>query len=616
MPDNLRYQTNSARAHKMRFGAELRTTGTRFKLWAPNCPAVRLKLEGRSELLDLEPRREGWHRLEVPGAMAGTRYSYVLPDGREIADPASRHQPDGIEGFSEVIDPAAFAWSDAAWRGRPWEEAVIYELHVGAFSADGTFAAVIKHLDHLVALGVTAIQLLPLAATYGAFNWGYDGVLWFAPATAYGRPEDLKALVDAAHARGLMIILDVVYNHFGATGNSLPALAPIFTKAHQSPWGEAINFDGESAAEVRELVIENAIYWLTEFNMDGLRFDAVHAMIDDSTTHILEIVAARARAARPHRHIHLIVENSENQARWLKRNNGLEPVHFNAQWNDDLHHLLHSAATGEITGYYSDFHNLGFGADKLGRALSEGFVYQGEFKEREGKPRGEPSGGLPATAFVNFMQNHDQVGNRIKGNRITELASPEAIKAMVSIYLLGPHIPMLFMGEEWAAREPFPFFSDLPLDLHEIAREGRQEELKGTPEHEDPDKPDVSEAVDPTSIATFLSAKLDWTALGKEEHSDWLAYYRTLIDLRNREIVPRLPGIGGFSSHYDVLGDNSVLVGWRLGDGSVLRLYLNLSSRAQKNVPPVLGRRVWLEGFIDETGLGPWTVLWTIDING
>lgn len=596
----------------MRFGAEARTKSTRFKLWAPKVKSVRLKLKGRRELLALERQDEGWHRLDVEGVGVGAQYKYVLPDGREIADPASRYQPDNVEDFSEVIDPKAYVWRDALWTGRPWEETVIYELHIGTFTPQGTFAATIQHLDHLVDLGVTAIQLMPVSEFYGAFNWGYDGVLWFAPSSAYGRPEELKALVDAAHERRLMVFVDVVYNHFGGTGNALPMIAPIFTKAHESPWGEAINYDGKGAAVVRELAIESALYWVTEFNLDGLRFDAVHAIADDSTTHILEILAARVLAARPHCYTHLIVENSENQERWLKRSSGLTPVHYTAQWNDDLHHLLHAAATGENTGYYSDFDNLKSRFDKLGRALAEGFAYQGEFKKRERMARGQPSSGLPPTAFVAYMQNHDQIGNRIKGERITQLANPDAIKALISVYLLSPQIPMLFMGEEWAAEEPFPFFSDVTPDLREATLKGRQKELKRTPEHEDPNKPDVEETLDPTRAETFKSAKLDWSALRRREHRDWLDYYKTLIDVRRHEIIPRLAQLRGFGSHHRVLGDNSVLVDWTLGDGSVLRLYLNLCNEAQHGVPAIIGRRLWLQGFVEEGQLGPWTVLWTL----
>jgi maltooligosyltrehalose trehalohydrolase len=577
---------------------------------------VRVKLKGRRSMVELDRQNDGWHRKEVEGVKAGAQYKFVLPDGTEIADPASRHQPGPIDGYSEVIDPADYVWKAPDWSGRPWEEAIIYELHVGTFTEEGTFSAAAERLDYLARLGITAIQLMPLADFYGKFNWGYDGVLWFAPASRYGRPEDLKAFVDAAHQRSIMVFLDVVYNHFGAVGNMMPLLSPIFTKAHHGPWGEAINFDGKRADVVREFTIDSAVYWVTEFNLDGLRFDAVHAITDDSSTHILEILAARILAARKGRHTHLIVENSENHERWLKRDTNLEPVHYTAQWNDDLHHLLHSAVSGENTGYYKDFDNLAARCDMLGRSLAEGFAFQGEVKPQEGVVRGEPSVGLPPTAFVTYMQNHDQIGNRIKGNRICTIASEDAVLAMAAVYLLAPQIPMLFMGEEWAAQEPFPFFSDLPQDMRGITRRGRVEELKNTPEHEDPTKPDVEEAVDPTDIDTFLSAKLDWSALTQEGARGRLATYRELIDVRRHEIVPRLAGIGGFASMHEVLGDNAVLVKWRLGDGSRLRLYLNLCGESYGGADDVVGRQIWVQGFVAERRLGPWTVVWTIELDG
>ena len=604
----------TSRSHKMRFGAEVRNGGTRFKIWAPKCRRLKLRIKGRRSLLDMESMGDGWHRLDVDGVKAGTRYKYVLPDGLEIPDPVSRYQPDDVHGFSEVVDPSVFKWTDMGWNGRPWEEAIIYELHVGTFTEEGSFQAAIAKLDHLVALGITAIQIMPIADFYGKFNWGYDGAMWFAPDASYGGPEELKALIDAAHRKSLMVFLDVVYNHFGPHGNYLPAVAPIFTRKHKSPWGEAINYDGPGAAVVRELVVESALYWMTEFNFDGLRFDAVHTMADDSPSHILELLAARIRASRPHRHTHLIVENSENQELWLRRNSGLTPVHYTAQWNDDVHHLLHSAATGEDTGYYADFDNLEQRCDKLGRALAEGFAYQGEMKPHEGVKRGEPSGGLPATSFVAYMQDHDQIGNRVKGDRINRLANDDAVKAVAAIYLLSPQIPMLFMGEEWASERPFPFFSDVPPEFRAAVRKGRQEELKSTPEHEDPSKPKVEDAVDPTSAKTFASAKLDWESIKHAPHADWLQYYRALIDVRRMEIIPRLAGIEGFSSQYEVIGPKAVLITWRMGDGSILRLYANLDDDAQADVPAVIGRRVYLQGFADEGRLGPWTVLWTITV--
>lgn len=603
-----------SRSHKMRFGAEVRNGSTRFKIWAPKCEVIKLKLKGRRSLIDLDPIGDGWHRVDVEGVGAGTLYKYVLPDGTAIPDPTSRHQPEGIHGFSEVIDPQAFAWTDRDWEGRPWEEAIIYELHSGTFTEEGTFAAAASKLDHLVDLGVTAIQIMPIAEFYGKFNWGYDGAMWFAPSANYGRPDDLKAFIDAAHNRSMMVFLDVVYNHFGPHGNYLPAIAPIFTKRHKSPWGEAINFDGTGAEVVRELVVESALYWISEFNFDGLRFDAVHTIADDAPTHILEVLSARIRASRPHRHTHLIVENSDNQEVWLRRDSGSEPVHYTAQWNDDVHHLLHAAVTGENTGYYADFDNFEERSGLLGRALAEGFAYQGEMKPHEGMTRGEPSGGLPATAFVVYMQNHDQVGNRIKGDRITGIAHDDAVKALTAIYLISPQIPMLFQGEEWASLRPFPFFSDVPVQLRDTVRKGRQEGLKSAPEHDDPDKPDVDEAVDPTSPKTFASAKLDWSNLKQEPHKTWLQHYRSLIDVRKAEIIPRLAWQSGFSGKFELLGVKSVLVTWAMGDGSVLRLYANLAEEAQDGVPPALGRRVFLQGFVEEGRLGPWTALWTIEV--
>ena len=602
------------RNHKMRFGAELQEESTRFKLWAPECKSVSLKLKGRRLPIEMDAVDDGWFRLDVEGVGSGALYKYVLPDGSVIPDPTSRHQPNGIHGYSEVIDPRAHAWTDRDWIGRPWEEAIIYELHIGTFTSEGTFAAATAKLDHLVALGVTAIQIMPLAEFYGNFNWGYDGAMWFAPSSNYGRPDDLKALINAAHERSIMVFLDVVYNHFGPHGNYLKAIAPIFTKKHMSPWGEAMNFDAPGAKVVRELVIENALYWTSEFNFDGLRFDSVHTMADDSSTHILELLAARVRASRPHRHTHLIVENSDNQEAWLRRNSASEPVHYTAQWNDDLHHLLHSAATGENTGYYADFDNFEKRSDRLGRALAEGFAYQGEVKPHEGKKRGEPSEGLPSTSFVVYMQDHDQIGNRIAGDRITRLAHDDAVKALIAVYLLSPQSPMLFQGEEWASLQPFPFFSDVPEDLRDIVRKGRQQELKSTPEHEDPDKPDIEEAVDPTDVETFRLAKLDWQNLTSQPHSDWLSYYRSLIDLRKMEIVPRLQGQQGFSGTYELLGAKSVLISWTMGDASTLRLYANLADETQDDVPPVIGRELLVQGFSESGRLGPWSLIWTIEV--
>jgi maltooligosyltrehalose trehalohydrolase len=608
------HSPSQRRSHKMRFGAEVHDKGTRFKIWAPNCSSLRLRLKGKRDLLTLEKCDDGWYRLDVEGVKPGALYKYVLPDDREIPDPASRFQPDDLEGFCEVIDPNAFEWTDGDWRGRPWEEAIIYELHIGSFTEGGSFSAAIDKLDHLVRLGVTAIQILPLADFYGRFNWGYDGAMWFAPDCSYGRPDDLKTLVNAAHGLGLMVFLDVVYNHFGPYGNYLPDLAPIFSQKRKGDWGEAINFDGPGAPVVREFTVESALYWMTEFNLDGLRFDAVHSMDDYSPTHILELLSARIRAARPLCYTHLIVENSDNAERWLRRDSQSEPVHFTAQWNDDLHHILQAAATGEHSGYYADYGSIKSRGALLGRALAEGFAYQGELKPHEGMTTGEPSGGLPSTSFVVYMQNHDQVGNRVRGDRIISLASPAALDALTAIYLLCPQIPMLFMGEEWASKSPFPFFSDVPAKDRASLQKGREEELKKAPEHDAPEKPNAEEAVDPTSPETFASSKLDWHNIGTAKSTRSLERYRSLLDLRAKEIVPRLKGQVGFAGSFEVLGPGAVAVTWRMGDGAILRLVANLHNEPLDKVPHPIGRVLYAEGFTSPTRLEPWAVIWTISV--
>jgi malto-oligosyltrehalose trehalohydrolase len=370
------------------------------------------------------------------------------------------------------------------WKTGGTEESVIYELHIGTFTSDGTFRAAIDKLDDLVELGVTAIELMPIADFPGARNWGYDGVYLFAPDATYGRPEDLKVLADAAHANGLMIFLDVVYNHFGPDGNYLDAYAcQFFTDRHKTPWGAAINYDGPDSRPVRNFMIHNALYWLEEFHFDGLRLDAVHAIIDDSEMHLLEELADRVRDTFcGERHIHLILENEENEAHRLKRGPGGEPRIYTAQWNDDVHHVLHTAATGEDAGYYAEYRG---DTDKLARSLAEGFAFQGEMMAYRGEPRGEPSAHLPPTAFVAFIQNHDQVGNRAFGDRLTASTPAEAVRAIAAIYLLAPQIPMLFMGEEWAAAQPFPFFCDFEAELGEAVRKGRREEFAKFPEFHD-----------------------------------------------------------------------------------------------------------------------------------
>ncbi len=596
------------RSHKLTFGASLIEDGVAFRFWAPKHDRVGLEVNSADTPLPMQALADGWHELILPRAGSGCLYRFVLPDGLRVPDPASRFQPQDVHGPSEVIDPHAYVWQDAAWRGRPWEQCVLYELHIGTFTPDGTFRAAIEKLDSLVDLGITAIELMPIADFPGKRNWGYDGVLLYAPDSSYGRPEDLKALVDAAHARGLMIFLDVVYNHFGPDGNYLPAYAPIFKDVH-TPWGAAINYDAEHSTPVREFIIENAVYWTKEYHFDGSRLDAVHAILDQSPQHLLEAIAVRVRKAVPDRYIHLIVENEENQAYHLRREPDGQVLRFTAQWNDDVHHVLHTAASGETSGYYVEYAG---DTQKLARALAEGFAFQGEMMTYRGEPRGEPSAHLPPAAFVAFIQNHDQIGNRAFGDRLNAVASREAMRAIASIYLLAPQIPMIFMGEEWAASQPFPFFCDFEGELSNAVREGRRAEFAKFPEFQDPEQRE--RIPDPTAVETFNSAKLNWDDPKHGKHAEWRSFYKELLTVRRAEIVPRLKGAK--SGSYEIIGDAAVLVTWLLGDGAKLTLCANLKAAPLSGFEFPLGHRVWTEGESLTQGLGPWNVVWIMSTEG
>ena len=570
------------RHHKLPFGAELVADGVRFRLWAPRAHNVELLLEPpQHPALPMAAEPEGWFSLTTGEAGAGSRYRYSV-DGEPYPDPASRYQPHSVHGPSEVVDPVAYEWRDAGWQGRPWRELVIYELHLGAFSERGDFAGAIAHLDHLVALGVTAIELMPIAECPGRRNWGYDGVQWFAPSARYGRPEELKALVDECHARGIAVLLDAVYNHFGPEGNYLHAIAPdFFTERHHTPWGAAINYDGPRSRPVRDFVVHNALYWLEEFHLDGLRLDAVHTILDESAPDILTELADTVRRHITDRPVHLILENDRNEARRLARD-------YAAQWNDDVHHALHVLLTGEARGYYGDYAERPI--EHLGRALATGFAYQGEPSEhRHGHSRGEPSAHLPATAFVSFLQNHDQIGNTPFGARIEANAPEPLVHAAAAIVLLSPEIPLLFMGEEWASGRPFPFFCDFGPPLDEAVREGRRREFAHCPEFADPAA--QRHIPDPNAEATFAAARLDWSEPGEPAHARWLERYRELLTIRHREIVPRLDGItpGG---EYELLGPAALQVAWRLGDGSRLLLMANFADTPLAMPLSVSGRRL------------------------
>ncbi|HZY68493.1 MAG TPA: malto-oligosyltrehalose trehalohydrolase, partial [Devosia sp.] len=481
----------------------------------------------------------------------------------------------------------------------------VYELHIGTFTPEGTFLSAIERLDYLVELGITAIEIMPIADFRGRWNWGYDGAILFAPDSSYGRPDDLKRLVDEAHARGLMVFLDVVYNHFGPKGNYLTIYAPVSTDKYETPWGPAINFDDEGSRMIRDFVMANARYWLNEFHIDGLRFDAVHAIADEGPKHMLQDLAEQVRAATDGRHIHLVAENSLNQAGWLKRREDGSPEFYEAQWNDDFHHTLHSAVTGESFWYYADFANR---LDLLGRSLAEGLAYQGEYMEHEGVNKGEPSAHLPPTAFVSYIQNHDQTGNRPFGERIGHLVPREAARAMAAIYLLSPHIPLVFMGEEWASDSPFLYFTDMGEDLAEIIRESRQKELEAIPALAEGDR----KAPDPMSEDTFKASKLDWNAREQGEHARFLSLYRRLIELRKTEITPRLIGMEGNAGTYELIGSKALKVSWKLAGGCTLSLTANLSSEPLENVDVWGDDHLWLEGFATGSTLEAWSVVFRL----
>ncbi|MGA8619913.1 MAG: malto-oligosyltrehalose trehalohydrolase [Candidatus Sulfotelmatobacter sp.] len=608
------------RRHSMPFGAEcLEDGGVRFRLWAPAARQIELcPADGNaSTRFQLERRDKGWFELVTDAAGPGTWYRFRVNGAQEVPDPASRFQPHDVHGPSEVINPADFEWQDGAWRGRRWEEAVIYELHVGAFTPFGSFSSVYERLDYLADLGITAIELIPVADFPGLRDWGYDGVFPFAPDSTYGRPDDLKTLVQGAHDRGMMVLLDVVYNHFGPEGNYLNAYAPqFFTNRHHTPWGNAINFDGPESRVVRDFFIHNALYWLTEYHLDGLRLDAVHAIIDDSKPHLLMELADAVRSSiEPDRHVHLVLENDLNQARYLQRIEHCQPRAYAAQWNDDIHHTLHVLVTGERDGYYSDYsdHPL----RQLGRCLVEGFAYQGEVSLfRNGKRRGESTAGLPLTAFISFLQNHDQIGNRAFGERITTIADSRAIRAATAILLMAPSPPLLFMGEEFGTKTPFLFFCDFEKGLAEAVAAGRRNEFARFTKFNDPAA--RAGIPDPNDARTFDRSRLNWDDLAQPHHQEWLYFYRQLLKLRCQHIVPRLSDACAIRGRYEVHGDRGLSAHWDFPDRSKLILLANLGPSPLSDLIPPSSRVIYSSDGVNETDvkrgtLPGWSVVWFLE---
>ena len=528
---------------------------TRFRFWAPALRRVDLLIEGR-EPVRMSRLENGWFETTTV-CEAGAAYRYKVDEELEVADPAARAMRGDVFGHSLVYDPAAYRWRNNDWKGRPWREAVFYELHVGAF---GGFGGVMEALPRLARLGITAVELMPINAFPGERNWGYDGVLPYAPSASYGAPDELKALIDRAHDLGLMMFLDVVYNHFGPEGNFIGMYAPpFFRRDVHNAWGRAIDF---RRPEVRRFYTENALYWLREFRFDGLRFDAVHAITHPDW---LDETAAEIRATLPcDRYVHFVLENDNNIASHMRDG------YFSAQWNDDAHHVLHVLLTGETGSYYCDY--VEQPANKLARALAEGFVFQGEpSKNRGGEPRGTPSGDLPPQCFVLFLQNHDQIGNRAMGERLTELTEPKALEAAIALQLLTPHIPLLFMGEEDASRNPFLYFSQMNEQLAQSIREGRKREFNL----------DAAELPDPGDPETFeQSAPQPDARLGRRR----FRYYQRLLALRRERIAPFLPGAQSLGAH--AAAQKAVIARWRLGDDSELTIAINLGDEPVECLAP------------------------------
>jgi len=508
--------------------------GTRFRVWAPQAERVELLLvgPGKESVLQLPAVADGWFESVVPTAGPGTLYQYRVDGAGPFPDPASRFQPRGVHGPSEVIDPGAFAWTDAGWSNVPLERLVLYELHLGSFTTEGTCRSTIERLPDLVRLGISAIELLPLADFPGGHNWGYDGVAPYAPARCYGRPDDLRALVDAAHRLGLAVHLDVVYNHLGPDGAYQGCFSPLYYSAiHRTPWGAALNFDGPGSGPVRDYFIQNAVAWVREYHIDGLRLDATHAIMDESPRHIVAELAAtvKAAAAAAGRSVLVIAEEVRNLG-YIVQPEAEGGWGLDAAWSDDFHHQARRRLAGDIDGYFQDF--SGSMAD-LATTIRAGWFYRGQFANYFGRPRGTDSTGIPSPRFVFFLQNHDQVGNRAFGDRMHQGMDLALYRAASTLLLILPETPLLFMGQEWAATAPFLFFTDHNEELGAAVREGRRKEFSRFSAFLDAAA--RAGIPDPQSPDTFHASRLDWSEREREPHRGILALYRRLLELRRTE---------------------------------------------------------------------------------
>jgi maltooligosyltrehalose trehalohydrolase len=495
---------------------------TPFRVWAPHAQRIELEIAGKRH--PMTGTDYGWWHAELGSDENRADYAFVLDGGEPLPDPRSPWQPRGIHGASRMVDHQAFSWTDQHWQAGPLSAAIIYELHVGTFTPQGTFAGVIDKLDYLVELGINHVELMPVAEFSGSRGWGYDGADLYAPHHAYGGPDELKRLVNACHGRGLAVILDVVYNHLGPAGNYLARFGPYFTERYATPWGQAINFDGPDSDEVRRFVCDNALMWLRDYHFDGLRLDAVHALIDTSATHLLEQLACEVTEleAQSGRHLTLIAESDLNDPR-IVRSQEIGGYGIHAQWSDDFHHALHSVLTGERDGYYADFGSL---AD-LAKAFERVFVYQGNYSAFRSRRHGRPPKGILGHSFLGYLQNHDQVGNRAQGERSSQLLSLGRLKIAAALVLSAPFIPMLFQGEEWAASTPFLYFTNHEdAELGRLVTEGRRREFAAFSAHSD-------DVPDPQAVETFERSKLVWDECSRKPHAEMLDWHHRLIRLRH-----------------------------------------------------------------------------------
>jgi maltooligosyltrehalose trehalohydrolase len=564
--------------------------GVEFLVWAPNARSVRIHVDGKDKYIRMEPLERGYHHALAEDLRPGTLYRYRLDDDRELPDPASRFQPEGVHGPSQIVEAGSFPWSDQHWRAKPLEETVFYELHVGTYTSEGTFESIILHLQELIELGITTIELMPVAQFPGGRNWGYDGVYPFAPQNSYGVPDSLRRLINAAHGLGLSVTLDVVYNHLGPEGNYLSAFGPYFTDHYRTPWGQAINYDAAGSDEVRRFFIENALHWLEDFHFDALRLDAIHGIFDFSARHFLSelksaVASLSQRVGRP---LYLIAESDLNDSRILH-----DPQHggygIDAQWSDDFHHSVHTLLTAEKTGYYSDFG----GIEPLTATLRDGWYYSGQYSNYRQRTHGNSPRGIACSRFVICNQNHDQVGNRAGGERLSSLVGFEASKLAAGITILSSFTPLLFMGEEYGETAPFQYFtSHGDPRLVEAVRTGRRAEFAAF-EWQD-------RVPDPQDESTFERSRLDHSLKSKERHRTLLRFYRRLLQIRRQNSL-------GAHASWSVreLGDGALLIR-RDRDAEQLAMLFNFSEfRVALNLLELARGWTTLLSSADTQWLGP-----------